>query len=316
MLNFLYCIDENYNKQFETSVFSLLENVSEKIKIYVIHKDPDLLRVSQIILTHKNLDELTIVKFQHPGIDFPNLENTHVSEATYYRLFLQEYIPVSTKFIMYMDADIVCINDPTSSIKKEINNLTISDKVISVKSEKIFDEYVDETIERLQLTQRNYFNAGVMLIDLNKWFNENLSLKLTNHLDSIRKRIKYWDQDVLNSYFDGQFIELSEFLNFKLLLNYENLHIDLVKNSDSDSKIKFIHYTGKYKPWTVKGALNVNTFFYHKYYAELFKSIYHIKDSRKLNSLKELTHALLGGSFFKSKYPIKLLQEITKSFFN
>ena len=153
MLNFLYCIDENYNKQFETSVFSLLENVSEKIKIYVIHKDPNLLKVSQIISNHKNLDELSIIKFHNPGINFPNLENTHVSEATYYRLFLQEYIPESEKFIMYMDADIVCINDPTDSIKKEINNLTISDKVISVKSEKIFDEYVDETLERLKLTQ-------------------------------------------------------------------------------------------------------------------------------------------------------------------
>ncbi len=314
MLNFLYCIDENYNKQFETSVFSLLENVSEKIKIYVIHKDPNLLRVSQIILTHKNLDELSIVKFQNQGINFPNLENTHVSEATYYRLFLQEYVPESAKFIMYMDADIVCINDPTDYVKQEINNLTNSDKVISVKSEKIFDEYVDETLERLKLTQRNYFNAGVMLIDLNKWFNENLSLKLTTHMDSIRNRIKYWDQDVLNSYFDGQFIELSEFLNFKLLLNYENLHVDLVKNSDSD--IVFIHYTGKYKPWTVKGALNVNTFYYHKYYTKLFKSIYHIKDSRKLNSLREVTYALLRGSFFRSKYPFKLLQEIIKSFFN
>ena len=38
MLNFLYCCDENYNLQFQTSVFSLLENISEKINIYLIHK--------------------------------------------------------------------------------------------------------------------------------------------------------------------------------------------------------------------------------------------------------------------------------------
>ena len=38
MLNFLYCCDENYNLQFQTSVFSLLENISENINIYVIHK--------------------------------------------------------------------------------------------------------------------------------------------------------------------------------------------------------------------------------------------------------------------------------------
>tara|TARA_B110000881_G_C18595145_1_gene530721 strand:- start:908 stop:1852 length:945 start_codon:yes stop_codon:yes gene_type:complete len=313
MLNFLYCVDQNYNKQLETSIFSLLEGVKEKIKIYVIHKDPNSLKVSKKVLNHNNLNKLIIVKFMQPGIKFPNLENTHVSEATYYRLFLQDYIPKDEGFILYMDADIVCINNPTSVIKREIEKLSISKNIISVKSEKIFEEYLNETLQRLKLTQNNYFNAGVMLINLSKWFDENLSIKLIEHMESIENDIKYWDQDVLNSYFDGKFTELSEYLNFKLLLNYENLHTDLVQKKGS--VIKFIHYTGKYKPWAVKGALNVNTFYYHEYYSQLFNSTYHIKDSRKMNSLRELSYALFKGSFFKSKYPIKLLLEIVKSFF-
>ena len=40
MNNFLYCLDENYNFQALTSIFSLLDNVDEKVNIYVIHKNP------------------------------------------------------------------------------------------------------------------------------------------------------------------------------------------------------------------------------------------------------------------------------------
>jgi len=191
MLNFLYCVDQNYNKQLETSIFSLLEGVKEKIKIYVIHKDPNSLKVSKKVLNHNNLNKLIIVKFMQPGIKFPNLENTHVSEATYYRLFLQDYIPKDEGFILYMDADIVCINNPTSVIKREIEKLSISKNIISVKSEKIFEEYLNETLQRLKLTQNNYFNAGVMLINLSKWFDENLSIKLIEHMESIENDIKY-----------------------------------------------------------------------------------------------------------------------------
>ena len=38
-LNFLYCFDNNYNKQAFTSIISLLNKSSEKISINIIHKE-------------------------------------------------------------------------------------------------------------------------------------------------------------------------------------------------------------------------------------------------------------------------------------
>jgi len=56
MINVLYCFDENYNKQAAVSIFSLLEKVSEKINIYIIHKDPDtFINIKEKIDSHKNL---------------------------------------------------------------------------------------------------------------------------------------------------------------------------------------------------------------------------------------------------------------------
>ena len=39
MLNFLYCFDNGYNIQAQCSIYSLLENVDEKINIFIIHKN-------------------------------------------------------------------------------------------------------------------------------------------------------------------------------------------------------------------------------------------------------------------------------------
>ena len=39
MSNYLYCFDENYNFQAFSSIISLLDKVSKKINIYVIHKN-------------------------------------------------------------------------------------------------------------------------------------------------------------------------------------------------------------------------------------------------------------------------------------
>ena len=55
MFNFLYCFDSNYNIPGSCSIYSLLENVSEKINIYIMHKDFDnASEFSDKIKNHKN----------------------------------------------------------------------------------------------------------------------------------------------------------------------------------------------------------------------------------------------------------------------
>ena len=63
-INFLYCFDENYNIQANNSISSLLENVSEQIGIYIIHKDPSTFEayLNKFKLNNK-LDNIEIFKF-------------------------------------------------------------------------------------------------------------------------------------------------------------------------------------------------------------------------------------------------------------
>ena len=65
MLNFLFCYDNNYNKQAEVAMYSILENVSEKININIIHQTDKVKNlIPNIIKEHRNLSKLIIYEFK------------------------------------------------------------------------------------------------------------------------------------------------------------------------------------------------------------------------------------------------------------
>ena len=79
---------------------------------------------------------------------------------------------------------------------------------ISVVTEMVGNE---EYIENLSLKQDKYFNAGVMVIDYKKWLaisNNNLFIQ---NMHLLRDKIIWWDQDVLNHTFDGDYFELNDY---------------------------------------------------------------------------------------------------------
>ena len=53
-----------------------------------------------------------------------------------------------------------------------------------------------------------------MMIDLKMWNEKNISENLLLTLQKLDQKIVYWDQDVLNSYFDGNYYEIDKNLNF------------------------------------------------------------------------------------------------------
>ena len=306
MLNFLYCFDKNYNTQALVSIYSLLENITEKINIHIIHKEPETFsRYYLKINDHQNIASLNIRKFDITNFYFPNIEKAHVSEATYYRFFIENFIDETIDNLIYLDSDIVCVNNPLNEIKITINELNNSDLTISVKSE------LQSLSKNLELKSGKYFNAGVMIIKTSEWYRKNLQDELTNLTDQHKEKLQFWDQDVLNIYFDGKYIELSKYLNFTLdmkpfekIINFDSLEMN---------KIKLIHYVGKFKPWSLRGIVNKKSEFYQNYYRELFPEKYHLKSSRKLNTIRDLIGSLKNNVFFKTKYPFRLFLLIINS---
>ena len=133
--SFLYCFDINYNIQASVSIYSLLEHVDENIDIFVIHQNSNDLYMPEIILNHKNLNSLKVYDFKNENYIFPNIENAHVSEATYYRFFIEKYLPSNLDFVTYLDADIVIVKNPLRLIREHKDNL---EKIEKFKIDELF----------------------------------------------------------------------------------------------------------------------------------------------------------------------------------
>ena len=116
------------------------------------------------------------------------------------------------------------------------------------------DSMQDKSAERLHNPEfkGNYFNSGVMYINLQQWLNSNLTKKFFELLsdESIVSRVKYPDQDILNIMFLHHAVLLPRKYNsiYSLKSEFEIKNKNHYKSVINEETV-FIHYTGVTKPW-------------------------------------------------------------------
>ena len=305
MINYLFCLDENYNTQFLTTLFSLNQNSTKKFNVYVIHENPTDLK-NEYSLYSKKFDLVNNIEFsQIKNIDmnFPNLKNNHISKATYFRFFIEDYLSNDIKNLIYLDCDIICIQNPEQILNSYINKLNNSDLVIASSVEYLKNNETIELFDRLKLKSDSYFNAGVMVINYDKWRHENLKNKLLDLMNKIANDINFWDQDVLNKYFDGQYLEMTHFLNFNL--NNEQSYIENKVNRN----VVFVHYSGSSKPWTVEGVNIFSHNYFQYYYHKYSENFYFLTTKYRFGFLKNFFKIIFSFKIFNISYPFKFIKK-------
>ena len=317
MIPVVYCFDSNYNHQAFTSIISLLDSVSNKIEIFIIHElESDKEFLPEVIKFHKMLDDVTVYKFNNKNnYKFPNISNSHVSEATYYRIFIEDYIPKTVENVIYLDADIVCSNDPFMKVNKITSEIISNNLTVAARTEHIRSSENQDIFNDLIMDSQKYFNAGVMIINLASWRNLNIKRKLINALENLHEKIKLWDQDLLNHVFDGNYIEIEEKYNYVVDLAgyaYKN-HSKKVAEVTKDNY--FIHFAGSHKPWFINGILCNLSEIYQLEYRKLSNDFYHLEHKMKRLSLLYYFKSIINKNLFKVVYPIKLSKLLFLSIF-
>ena len=310
MLNYLYCLDENYNFQALNSINSLLEQSSEKINLYIIHKSSSGFKeILRKIPNFNQIESLKIYDFQNNKTSFPDLEGAHVSEATYYRMFIDEYLTDEVDYLTYLDSDIICLNDPTQMIKHEIDKMKKENTPLGAKTEGTRDNS-PELFQQLGLKNDNHFNAGMIIIDFQKWKSNYTKDILLRTMDERKDKIIYWDQDILNIVFDDNYTKIDGNLNYNHSV-FTNINI----NSAGFSKIVFMHYSGKSKPWGLDNILNDNSNYYQESFRKLGMGKYHIVFDGRYKTLLNFVKILLTLKFLKMEYSTRYVAGSFKSLF-
>ena len=309
MLNYLFCLDENYNKQLLTSLNSLNQFSQSNFNVFIIHKEPNTFKslIKEYNIEFEKINNLQIYKYNSNKYLFPNLENNHISEATYYRFFIEDYIKEDVESLIYLDCDILCLTNPDKILNETISNLLNSNYTIGASVEYMNTENTSELFERLNLSSNLYFNAGVMLINYKLWVENNIKNQLLNAMEEIYEKVNFWDQDILNYVFDGKFLIMSNKLNQTTQL------VRNIAKYDLRSTI-FLHFAGSNKPWSIEGAsINISDHF-HKSYNNIFNERYFLINNYRKRGLVDLFKVILFLDIFKLKNPYEFLLLAIKSF--
>ena len=299
MTNFLYCFDSNYNVQATVSISTLLEKYDSEVNLYILHDNPILFeKYTAKLKKYKNLNKIEIFKFEDTNYDFPNLNNSHVTYATYFRMFISNYLPKDLDFLIYLDADILCLSNPRSVIEEEINKLKSSDNVLTGLNEEISTSHK----QRLGLKNNRYFNAGLIIINYEKWSKPETVNNLLNIMKSNYANIEFWDQDILNIYFDGKFSDLPNNLNY-ISPDGKNVY---------EEQINFLHYAGSNKPWYFENTFNQISDYYNKEYKKVFRNKYHVTFKFKKHEIPMFLHICKTKSInFSDK--VRMIYSILKT---
>lgn len=174
----------------------------------------------------------------------------HVSIATYYRLFATKILPKNISKILYLDGDLL--------VRKSLSSLWNTDLTgFAIGAVHDMDEYVHCHSSRLPYSAlKGYFNAGVLLINLDYWRENNVLDIFSSILQTQSGLIRYHDQDVLNF----AFIDVVKWL--PITYNLQNGYLLASPHKRYDPRYQkeidmckmdptIVHFTMDNKPWNI-----------------------------------------------------------------
>ena len=178
------------------------------------------------------------------------------------------------------------------------NGEVIYDEIIN--SGAIGDADIDEnTIFAIHSMSKTVTTVAMMIL-----LENNLYEKLRIKLRDINDFIKFWDQDVLNSFFNGNYYELDNSMNYDPNIYQEN------NLNEKPEKIIFLHYQGSNKPWTVNGVFGEYSKFYHQYFNKYGLGDYHITSTWKKVAFFQFLKNIISLNFLRLSNPFKYLTSV------
>ena len=264
-----FTVDDKYVPFLAVALQSLIENSSEK-NYYLI-------KILYTSITEENQEKIKKYEKENVNIEFVDLNyyinkinnklytRDYYSVTTYFRLFIPNLYPQYNK-ALYLDCDIVLLADVA-----ELYNIDMGDNLVAaapddvIQKIEVFQEYVEKVVGVADY--RNYFNAGVLLMNLDELRKFDFQEKFLYSLEKIKFAVAQ-DQDYLNRLCKGR---------VKIISNvWDKMPIS---NDTDTNDLKLIHYNLAFKPWHFEDILYKEYFWKYAKKTEFFDEIIKIRDN-------------------------------------
>ena len=275
--------DDNYYENLIVLLTSLVEKVPKTnhsaLNIYLLVNE----KYSKSVHTFEIFKDIKITYVRISDLELNDAKATsYFSEATYFKLFIDKFYFKGIEKLLYLDSDIMIVNDIS-----EIFKLDIEDNMIA----SVFERKNSFSKKRIDVEPEKYFNAGVILFNLNKipfsYFSEMRK--------GMKKNYKFLDQDILNIAFSKDNTFISEKWNFH---RYYSKKMFYLKKNFDDLDVRILHYNGSIKPWNKEDFVYLREI-YSNYYLKVFGRTLIFKEITRFERTKNNIRKIVDYIKFK-----------------
>jgi len=173
---------------------------------------------------------------------------------TYDKLTIAETLPAHVKKAIWLDCDTLVLADLAELWDIPMGSahaLAVTDSLVPTVSSRFG---VSRFAELGFDASTPYFNAGVMVIDTDKWRDSKIAAEAVDYLNRFCDSVFFWDQEALNATLVGRWSSLEPRWNWSA--NLDRLSPNGVTHDGKRAPARIVHFSGNIKPWVVREAMD------------------------------------------------------------
>lgn len=245
-MNIVLCTDENYARYAAVVIATTLIHCHQRSHLHFYLLTPGLAPKTQQHLLDMveqygaRLDIVTAKQELFDGADLGRF-----GACTLMRLYMHHYLPADCQRAIYLDCDLLILADITGLWNVDLDGKAVG-AVIDLCSPKAHAQTP---------TRPAYCNAGVLVVDLQKWREHRIGEQALAYLEHHINTLRYLDQDALNHVLAGHWHPVGLAWNFQpaaytaLEKNYGYLLHRKTELVQAVHHPKIVHFIGGTKPW-------------------------------------------------------------------
>jgi lipopolysaccharide biosynthesis glycosyltransferase len=176
---------------------------------------------------------------------FPHIDPGwgHVSSATYDKIFITRLLPEDIGKALWLDSDTLVLDDICTLFDTPMNGnslLAVQDPLIQTVS----SPFGVQGWRAFGLSPADpYFNAGVLLVDVDNWRNNDIAGRALSYVRDNGRRVFFYDQEALNVALAGKWHNLDDRWNYSANPRHSRFQ------SPENGSPAIVHFSGGLKPW-------------------------------------------------------------------
>tara|TARA_Y100001960_G_C14776781_1_gene883733 strand:+ start:3094 stop:3972 length:879 start_codon:yes stop_codon:yes gene_type:complete len=222
--------DDAYAPYVASTIASVCNNTKSFINFYILDGGITKENKDRICKLKEKFDNFSL-EFININIEeeFKNFDVTmYFSLSMYSRFLIPQLKPEISKAI-YLDVDISVLGDI-----KDLYDMDLNGHLLGAVKDEGNDLFLENVKNILSLDKNStYFNSGVLLMDLEKWRQNNIISDLLKIEREYRGKLQCVDQDILNKCFENNYLILDKKFN----VQYDN------------DEVIIRHFVNYSKPW-------------------------------------------------------------------